>query len=261
MALSSVSKRTGSADLAWLIVFLGTVGLVAALLAFGPHSATNSEGHAYNPFPEMSVRLAKGLLVTGQVMLLALAGSVVWGIMIGVGRASHYRAYNLATSLYVEAVRGVPLLVILFMIYYGLNQFLPAAYKLNAFWSAVTGLCVCYGAYIGEAVRAGIQAIPHEEIEAASLEAERWQVLWYVTLPRALRTILPAGGNECVALLKDTSLISILAISELTRTGQEYANAKFLFFETYSMVALIYLFLTLLLSRAVRTLEKNWMTT
>jgi polar amino acid transport system permease protein len=86
-------------------------------------------------------------------------------------------------------------------------------------------------------------------------------VLWHVTLPRALRTILPAGGNECIALLKDSSLVSILAISELTRAGQEYATAKFLFFETYAMVALIYLLLTLILSRGVRALEKSWMTT
>jgi polar amino acid transport system permease protein len=107
-------------------------------------------------------------------------------------------------------------------------------------------------------VRAGIQAIPHEELEAASLEAGRWPVLVHITLPRAIRTILPAVANECIALLKDSSLISILAISELTRSGQEYATSKFLYFETYAMVALIYLALTLVMSRAVRVLETSW---
>jgi polar amino acid transport system permease protein len=261
MAPSNASRTNGSADLAWLIVFFGAVAAVMLLLVVGPATATDSSGHAYNPFPEMLKRLGQGLAVTGKVLLLALAGSIVWGVFIGIGRVSHFAPYNLAASLYVELIRGIPLLVILFMTYYGLNKFLPTEWKLSAFWSAVAGLCVCYGAYIGEAVRAGIQAIPPEEIEAASLEADKLRVLWHVTLPRALRTILPAGGNECVALLKDTSLISILAISELTRAGQEYATAKFMYFETYTMVALIYLILTLMLSRAVRALEKSWMTT
>lgn len=253
-------RRSGSADLAWYIVFAGTVALIALLLEFGPRSAVSSSGAHYNPFPEMLARLRAGLAVTGEIVLCALVGSVLWGIVIGVGRVSRIRAYQIATSIYVEIIRGIPLLVILFMMYYGLNQFLPAEDKLTAFQAAVLGLCICYGAFMGEAVRAGIEAIPADEIEAASLEGTRWQVLWYVTLPRALRTILPAGANECIALLKDTSLISILAISELTRTGQEYASAKFLFFETYAMVALIYLGLTLILSFLVRMLERTWMT-
>lgn len=246
------SRQPGSADLAWWVVFAGTVVLVGGLLLLGGPSS---------PFPAMFRRLMHGLAKTGQIVGLAMAGSILWGIFVGLGRVSRRVYFSLPASVYVETVRGIPLLVLLFMVYFGLNQFLPSALKINAFWSAVLGLCICYGAFMGEAVRAGIQAIPPEEIEAASLEGSRYEVLWFVTLPRALRTILPAGANECIALLKDSSVVSILAISELTRSGQEYATSKFLFFETYAMVALIYLGLTLILSRAVRALEKSWMTT
>ncbi len=258
MVLFSRSKTSGSADAAWYIVIVGTVALFSGLLLFGPQSGVDNAGQPYNPFPEMVRRLGGGLLTTGQVVLVALTGSVIWGVVIGIGRVSHFRPFRLASSIYVETVRGIPLLVILFMIYFGVNQYLPVGWKLSAFAASVLGLCICYGAFMGEAVRAGIEAIPPEEIEAASLEGNRAQVLRYVMLPRALRTILPAGANECIALLKDTSIISILAISELTRTGQEYASNKFLFFETYAMVALIYLGLTLILSRGVRVLEKRW---
>lgn len=258
MILSARTKASASTDHAWYVVIIGTFVLIAGLLLFGPRTGVDASGAPYNPFPEMLVRLAAGLSITGKVVVAALAGSVVWGILIGVGRVSHHRPARLAASVYVETVRGIPLLVVLFMIYYGVNQFLPPGWKLSAFAASVLGLVICYGAFMGEAVRAGIEAIPHEEIEAASLEANRWQVLRYVTLPRALRTILPAGANECISLIKDSSIISILAISELTRSGQEYANAKFLYFETYAMVALIYLGLTLLLSRGVRILEKQW---
>jgi len=230
------------------------VGLVVA----GPESGYNTTGERYNPFPEIAKRLAGGLWMTGKVVAMATLCAVTWGVVIGMGRVSRHWLPNMAASVYVEIIRGIPLLVILFMTYYGLNQFLPPGNKLGPITAAVFGLTVCYGAFIGEAVRAGIQAIPPEEIEAASLEGGRWEVMRYVALPRGIRTVLPAMANECISLLKDSSLISILAISELTRTGQEYATTKFLYFETYAMVALIYLALTLVLSRLVRMLERAW---
>lgn len=230
----------------------------AGLLFFGPHSGIAPDGTPANPFPDIARRLLTGLAMTGKVVGLALVFSCFFGIVIGVGRVSRFAPFNLAASIYVETIRGIPLLVILFGIYYGANQFLSRDYKLDAFPAAILGLTICYSAFMGEAVRAGIESIPPEESEAASLEGSRLQVLAYVTLPRALRTILPAAANEFIALLKDSSLISILAIREVTRAGQEYASAKFLYFETYTMVALCYMFLTLVLSRIVRVLERTW---
>ena len=252
------SKHDGSADLAWWIVCIAALSAVAGLTLFGPLSVRNSNGAPYNPYPEMLGRLARGGIITAKVVSLALVLSIVIGVLMGLGRVSRRRIVRLISSIYVEAIRGIPLLVLLFVSYYGLNQLLPRDWKLGAFTAAVVGLAICYGAYMAEVVRAGIESIPHEELEAAALEGGRWPVLWHITLPRALRTILPAGANELIALLKDSSLISILAISELTRAGQEYASAKFLFFETYVMVALLYLILTLLLSRGVKVLERSW---
>lgn len=255
MVLFKRSNPSGSAEAAWYLVLAATIALILGLVLIGPESAYNTKGQAYNPFPEMLGRLMAGLLMTGKVVLAALAGSIVWGVLIGIGRLSSWRPVSLAASIYVEIVRGIPLLVILFMMYYGINQFLPVEWKLGAFTAAVLGLVICYGAFMGEAVRAGIESIPPEEIEAASLEGGRWDVLRYVTLPRALRTILPAGANECIALLKDSAIISVLPITELTRAGYLYTSSKVLWFETYAMVALVYLLLTLVLSRAARTLE------
>lgn len=252
------SRQSGSANLAWYVVVLGALALGAALLLAGPQVAVNNQGEPYNPFPEILRSLLPGLAITGQVVAAALAGSIAWGVVLGAARVARRRWLNLPASVYVETVRGIPLLVILFMIYYGINQYLPPDAKLSAFAASVLGLILCYGAFLGEVVRAGIEAIPQEEIEAASLEAGRAQVLRYVTLPRALRIILPAGANESIALIKDTSIISILSITELTRSGQLYASRKFLFFETYILVALIYLLLTLVLSRIVRHWEKKW---
>src|SRR5690606_15923188 len=150
-----------------------TAALLLVLVVAGPERGTTTSVESYNPFPEIAGRLAGGLVVTGKVVGLATLCAVLWGIIIGVGRVSRIRFTNLAASIYVEVIRGIPLLVILFMIYYGLNQFLPVGSKLGPFTAAVIGLTVCYGAFIGEAVRAGIQAIPPEEIEAASLEGNR----------------------------------------------------------------------------------------
>src|SRR5687767_628239 len=102
MGRSNASRKPGSADLAWLIVFFAAIAAIAGLLLAGPASAVNSAGHAYNPFPEMLLRLGQGLVVTGQVVLLALAGSIMWGIVIGIGRVSHFAPFNLASSIYVE---------------------------------------------------------------------------------------------------------------------------------------------------------------
>ncbi|MBX7247145.1 MAG: amino acid ABC transporter permease [Candidatus Sumerlaeaceae bacterium] len=252
------SRRNGSAEIAWYAVTAATLLLIGGLIRFGPASALDAQGKPYNPFPPMTFVLLRGLALTGQIVGLSLLCSLLGGILVGIGRVSRYRVANFAASVYVETIRGVPLLVLLFMIYFGLNQFLPPGQKLSAFASAVLGLSICYSAFMGEAVRAGIEAIPPEEIEAGVLEGTTAQVFWHVILPRALRTVLPAVANEFIALLKDSSLVSILAITELTRAGQEFASSKFLYFETYTMVALIYLALTLALSRVVRQLEKSW---
>jgi polar amino acid transport system permease protein len=124
--------------------------------------------------------------------------------------------------------------------------------------AAVISMSFCYGAYMGEIFRAGIQAVPKGQMEAAlALGMSRTQAIWRVILPQTIKIILPPIGNEFIALLKDSSLVSILAISDLLRRGREFAAVKFQYFESYSMVALVYLVLTLFLSRLVGIMEER----
>jgi polar amino acid transport system permease protein len=119
-------------------------------------------------------------------------------------------------------------------------------------------MAVCYGAYMGEIFRAGIQSIPKGQTEAArSLGMSTAQSMYHIILPQAFKTILPPVGNEFVALLKDSSLVSILAVSDLLRRGREYASQSFAYFETYTMVALVYLIITLFFSKLISIMEER----
>ena len=122
--------------------------------------------------------------------------------------------------------------------------------------SAVVALSFCYGAYMGEVFRAGILSVPKGQTEAArSLGFNNFQTMTLVILPQAMRTILPPIGNECIAMLKDTSLVSIIAVADLLRRGREFASQTFDYFETYTVIALVYLIITLLLSKGVSMME------
>jgi polar amino acid transport system permease protein len=208
----------------------------------------------FSPDPYLRIIgfLPDGLWVTFQVTLGSIAGALCLGLMTGLGRLSSNRVLRTIASLYVEVVRGIPLLVQLFYIYYALGRFV----QVPDMMAAVLALSVCYGAYMGEVYRAGIESIDQGQAEAArSLGLSRTQAMWLVILPQAWRRILPPLGNECIALLKDTSLVSILAVADLLRRGREFASETFAYFETYTMIALIYLLITLLLSNLIGRLE------
>jgi polar amino acid transport system permease protein len=124
--------------------------------------------------------------------------------------------------------------------------------------AAVMGLTICYGAYMSEIYRAGIESIPKGQMEAArSLGMSYFQAMRYIILPQAVRVILPPIGNEFIALLKDSALVSVLAVSDLTRRGREYMARTFESLETWAVVALVYLVLTLFLARIVAIIERK----
>jgi len=228
---------------AWKLSFFFAVATLAYLLIFQP-----------TPYVRLFKFLPDGILVTFQVTIFSILLAIVIGLLTGLGRISRNRAINLVASTYVEIVRGIPLLVQLFYIYYAIGQFV----KVPDMVAAVVAMSFCYGAYMGEVFRAGILSISHGQTEAArSLGFNSWQTMYYVILPQAWRTILPPVGNEFIALLKDTSLVSILAVSDLLRRGREFASESFLYFETYTMVALIYLIITLILSKLVSIMEER----
>ncbi len=201
--------------------------------------------------------LPSGIFYTLWVTLLGSASAIVVGLLVGLGKLSENPYIRVPLSFYVEVLRGIPLLVLLFYIYYALGEFI----HMPALVAAVAGFGFSYGAYMADVFRAGIEAVPKEQGEAArSLGMNEKQALFQVILPQALRTIIPAIGNQTLGMLKDTSLVSVLAISDILRVGNEYATKHFNYFETYTYVALTYLLLTLLLSRVVQNLENRFRT-
>jgi polar amino acid transport system permease protein len=250
----------------WALVFVVAVGLWL-MVRFRPY-----------PFLEIWNFVSDGILVTLRIVATSFGFIIVVSLLGGLGRISRSPIIYGISSLYVELIRGIPLLVQLLFIWFALPQvfgnvgnaiagisptFVPlgeriAGIRLDPFAAAVLGLTICYGAYGSEIFRAGISSIHHGQMEAArSLGMTYIQAMRYIILPQAVRVILPPIGNEFVALLKDSSLVSVLAVSDLTRRGREYMARTFLSFDTWILVALCYLVLTLFSSRAVEFIEQK----
>jgi len=228
---------------AWSLSCMGAIGVLAYLCFSTP-----------DPYWDLLQFISDGILVTFQVTLSAISIAIPIGLITGIGRLTRNRFFNLIASTYVEIIRGIPLLVQLFYIYYALGKFLG----MDGIPAAVVAISFCYGAYMGEVFRAGISAIDKGQTEAArSLGFNNRQTLFLVVLPQAWRTILPPIGNEFIAMLKDTSLVSIVAVADILRRGTEFASEHFNYFETYTMVALIYLIITLILSKGVSIMESR----
>lgn len=226
---------------AWSIAITGAIGSLVALCSIWP-----------DPYWRIVCYLPDGVLITFEITILSICFSVPLGLLTGLGRIAQNRLINLAASTYVEIIRGIPLLVQLFYIYYALSRF----FQVSGIASAVCAISICYGAYMGEVFRAGIMAIPKGQSEAArSLGFNRFQTMFFVVLPQAMRTILPPVGNECIAMLKDTSLVSILAVPDIMMRARSFVGTTYLYFETYTVVALIYLIITLILSKFVSHME------
>ncbi|MBD3331204.1 ABC transporter permease subunit [candidate division GN15 bacterium] len=188
------------------------------------------------------------------ISIAAYALAVICGLVFGIARIWPSRPVRLMAGAYINVLRGVPLLVLIFFVYFGLGQII----NLDRFVAGVIAVGVCYGAYMAEIFRSGIQAIDYGQHEAAkALGMTRWQTLRHIILPQSVRIVVPPGANEFIACLKDSSLVSIIGLRELTRAGREYASQHFLDFQTWLMVGLIYLALTLTLTRVVRWVEQR----
>ncbi len=250
----------------WVLVFVAAL-TIWLLARFMPH-----------PYYDIWLFISDGIVVTLKLVVVSFAFILVVSLLGGLGRLSKNSVIYGISSLYVEVIRGIPLLVQLLFIWYALpqvfdgignallaispslegaaNYFLEL--RLDAFTAAVVGLTICYGAYGSEVFRAGIASIHSGQLEAArSLGMSSFQAMRYIVLPQAIRVILPPVGNEFVALLKDSTLVSVLAVSDLTRRGREYMSRTFLSFETWILVALCYLVLTLFASRIVEYIESR----
>lgn len=199
--------------------------------------------------------LLAGLGLTLAVSLCALVVSVVFGTLLGVARVFRVPLLGALGNAYVEVVRGIPLIVLLSVIYYGL----PAlGITLEGFPAAVLALGLYSSAYTSEIVRGGLNSVPAGQIEAArSVGLTRAQAVRYVVLPQAWRVALPALGNEFVSLILGSSLASAVTLQELFSQGRYITNATYRQFEVYAVLAVVYFLLTFTLTRLIRLLEKR----
>ncbi len=198
--------------------------------------------------------LLVGLWLTLKISAISLVFALALGLIAGLGRvASNPAARNLATT-YVEIIRGTPLLVQIFIFYF----FIGTVLQLSAFAAGVAALSVFTGAYVAEIVRAGIEGVARGQMEAArSLGMNYPQAMRYVIMPQALRRILPPLTGQFINLIKDSSLVSVMALTDLTKAGREVVSSTFSPFEVWFAVAAMYLLLTGSLSLLVRRLEKR----
>ena len=202
--------------------------------------------------------LARGALVTVEVTACALALGCVLGLLIGMGRLNpaHRIRYSICTA-YVTFIRGTPLLVQLFILFFGLPQF---NILLPAFLCGVLGLDIYSGAYVSEIVRGAIQSIERGQMEAArSLGMPYGMAMRSVILPQAIVRMIPPLGNEFIALIKNSALVSLLTIHDVMHEGQKIISVSYRSLEVYLAIAFVYLILTgtttLLLQRAEKSLR------
>lgn len=203
-----------------------------------------------------------GVQLTFQVTFISYLIALIVGLLFGLMRVSDNPIFYAASTLYVEVIRGVPLLVIIlyvgFVITPRIRDATDGRLDLQGVPSAVLGIAICYAAYMAEVYRGGIESIERGQMEAArSLGMSYMQAMRHVILPQAIRRILPPLGNNFIAMLKDSSLMAVIALPDLLQMGRLYVSRTFRAFEGYNTVALLYLVMTLFLSLLVRIVERR----
>lgn len=217
--------------------------------------------------------LLRGAGITLFVTAVAFAAACALGLALAVASLSRNTVLRQLARFYIEVVRGLPILVLLLYVAFVLAPGLVAAVNwmreglgldpirtrdFPLLWRAILALTLGYSAFIAEVFRAGLQSVDRGQIEAAeALGLNRWLRFRLVVFPQAIRTILPPLGNDFVAMVKDSSLVSVLGVMDITQLGKITAAGNFRYFETYNVVALLYLTLTITLSLALRRLERR----
>ena len=252
--------------LPWWLVAMALLGLVTLW------AIVSDEGYS-----AIFTTLSKGIVTTLWVSAVAFALALALGLGLALMRTSGSVWLRQIATFYVELIRGIPVLVALFYIAFvgapgiiaGLNWLLtplienagmtPLSVRDFDFtWRAILALTLCYAAFIGEILRAGIEAVPKGQLEAArSLGLTPAQTFRLVVAPQAFRTVLPPIANDFVSMIKDSALVSALGVQDITQLGKVYSSGTFKFFETYNVVAFLYLILTISLSLAIRLIERR----
>ncbi len=222
-------------------------------------------------YADVLEKLAQGIWITALVAAVAYASACALGLLLALMGLSGSLVLRQVARFYIEVMRGVPIIVLLLYVAFvlapalvdlwnwgrgllGLEPVRPRDFSL--LWRAVIALTLAYSAFLAEIFRAGLQSVDKGQIEAASaLGLSRFHRFRLVTFPQAFRVIFPALGNDFVAIVKDSSLVSVLGVTDVTQLGKVTAAGNFRYFETYNVVALIYLSITIGLSLVLRRLE------
>ena len=199
--------------------------------------------------------LFQGALITLEISVLALILGMVFGLSGALFRLSKNRFLNFIGFVYVWIIRGTPLMVQLFILYFGLPQI---GIKMSSFTAGVLGLAINTGAYVSEILRAGIQAIDEGQMEAAkSVGMNYRQSMMRIIAPQALKISLPPLVNQFIMTLKNSSMASLVTITELMRTGEQLIYTTFRSFEVYTLVAVIYLVMNSIFMLLAKSLERR----
>ena len=217
--------------------------------------------------------LSKGIWITVMVSVVAYGGACLLGLGLAVGCLSRFILLRQVCRLYIEVMRGVPIIVLLLYVAFVLSPLVVAGWNavmeplgfdpirtrdFPLLWRAVLALVLAYAAFLAEIFRAGLQAVNKGQIEAAqALGLNGWQRFRHITFPQAFRMVLPPLGNDFVAMVKDSSLVSVLGVGDITQLAKVTAAGNFKYFETYNVAALIYLTMTIGLSLMMRRLERR----
>jgi polar amino acid transport system permease protein len=217
--------------------------------------------------------LVKGIGITVFVTLIAFVLASAIGLGLALMALSRSIVLRQIARTYVEVIRGIPIIVLLLYVAFVLAptivlawNWLTAHFGLEPWktrdfpllWRAIIALTIAYSAFLSEVFRAGLKSVDRGQIEAAmSLGLNRWQRFRHIVFPQAFRTILPPLGNDFVAMVKDSSLVSVLGVSDITQLGKVTAAGNFRYFETYNVVALVYLTMTISLSLVLRRIERG----
>ena len=273
-ALAKSDRKKQLSELPWWAFVIAALGMLLIYLIF-----SNVDYRATFDY------LLAGVTTTLRITLLAFPIATIIGLLTGLARTTKSVFLNNLAMLYIETIRGIPLIVIILVISFGLVPTFVELLHNTGEWGkslgtgpfygffsvladfsirkislelrAVIALSIGYGAFEAEVFRAGIQSIGRGQMEAArSLGMTYVQAMRYIILPQAIRRVLPPLGNDFIALLKDTSLLTVLAVPELTQLSRLRRAATFRYNETYFVVAFLYLSMTLLLSAAVRGIER-----
>ncbi len=243
----------------WWFMVLAVVVLIILLVFLKP-----------DPYQRILLFVKNGIWTTISITAISFLLVMVFGLIVALGRLSKSTIIKGIATVYVEVIRGIPMLVQLIFWYFAFPSLVQSLgdwfniqsfkdYNANALSMAILGLTFGYSAYMSEVYRAGIQSISRGQMEAArSMGMTYFQAMWYVILPQAVRVILPPVGNEFITLLKDSSLVSVVAVADMTRRGREFMAANFIPIQTWVMIALLYLVMTLLASRVVTWMERKF---